>query len=80
MPWRNQREQVISHFNACRKGQLIAIGFQIGEVVDDGVQEGLFVLGEGLGEGAGGGLGGLGGGEGVHLGFLAQFLEVQLRH
>ena len=59
-------------------GQFVAIGFQVGEVVDDGVEQGVLVFGQGLGECAGGGLGGLGGREGVHFGFLAQFLEVQL--
>ena len=46
-------------------------------MVDDGIQQGLLVLGERPGECAGCGLGGFGNWEGAHLGFLAEFLKVQ---
>ena len=80
MPRVHEIQQFISQAKTSVVGQFVAIGFQISEMVDDGVQQGLLVLGEGLGEGAGCGLGGLGCREGVHFGFLAELLEVQLGH
>ena len=39
-----QKEQVVGHFIACGVGQLITVGFQICEVVDDGIQQRVLVL------------------------------------